>query len=241
MKEIPQHVAIIMDGNGRWAKQHHRPRIFGHRAGQKSSQRAIEFAAQQGVKTLTLFVFGQENWQRPEAEVSALLSILLNSFDEYVPKLQQQGIKLTFIGARDNLSAKLKAAIVAAEEKTASGKTMHLQVAFSYSGRWDIVQASKKIAAAVASGELHQDSIDQELFSKYLSTANVADPDLLIRTGSARRISNFMLWQLSYSECYFSDVFWPDFNDEDFAAALTFYQQQERRFGKTSEQIKEHG
>lgn len=239
MQNMPQHVAIIMDGNGRWAKKRHRPRIFGHRAGQKASRQAIEYAARCNIKTLTLFAFGQENWRRPAEEVSGLLSILLNSFDEYIPQLLQQNIKLTFIGDRQRLSQKLQNAIGAAEAKTASGNHMHLQVAFNYSGRWDIIQASKKIAASVLAGEISDTKIDEALFAEHLSTAGVTEPELLIRTGGVKRLSNFMLWQLSYSEYYFSDIFWPDFSDKDFAAALNFYQQQERRFGRTSEQLEE--
>lgn len=236
---IPPHVAIIMDGNGRWARSRCQPRLMGHRAGRKVVRQLIQWAVHSEIKILTLFAFGQENWRRPEREVKTLMQILIESFDLFLQELHDNSIRLSFIGDRDTLSERIVKKIVDAEQATAHYQRLHLVIAFNYSGRWDITQASQQLARKVAAGELSCDALDESTLAKHLVTADLPDPDLLIRTGGAQRFSNFLLWQLSYAECYFLDIFWPDFDQQHWQQALAFYAAQERRFGMTSEQVKD--
>jgi undecaprenyl diphosphate synthase len=226
-----------MDGNGRWAKRRFLPRIEGHRQGAKAVRRAVEFCRRRGVGILTLYAFSTENWQRPKGEVSGLMELLSRYLDSELDELHQNGIRLTTIGAIDRLPTDLTQKIQAAKERTAGNGEMILNVALSYGGRQDILQAAVKIAKAVDSGELREDAINEEVFARFLGSSGLPDPDLLIRTGGEIRISNFLLWQCAYSELFFSPVLWPDFDDEVFLEAINAYQSRQRRFGKTSEQV----
>ncbi len=229
---IPRHVAIIMDGNGRWAAQHGRPRFSGHRAGVKSARQIIELCAEAHVETLTLFAFSSENWHRPVEEVNALMRLFIEVLQREVSALHENGIRLRFIGARENLPTILQKRITDAENKTSANTGMTLLLAVSFGGRWDIVQATKRIAAKVSAGELEVQDIDEAVISRHLSLAVHDDPDLLIRTGGEKRVSNFLLWDLAYTEIHFTDTLWPNFNDKDLASAFEFFGQRQRRFGR---------
>jgi len=235
----PQHVAIIMDGNGRWARANGKPRHFGHRAGVKATHNIVELAAERGVKTLTLFAFSSENWSRPIEEVSNLMGLFLEVLKKEVVTLNTKGIRIRFIGAREQLSGRLRKMLIAAEEQTAGNSRMDLIVAVAYGGRWDIVHATQELAKQVEAGELEAADITEADLSAHMSLAGLSSPDLLIRTGGERRISNFLLWNMAYSELYFTDTLWPDFAAPDFDKALEFYARRERRFGKTGEQVAE--
>lgn len=232
------HVAIIMDGNGRWAKRRLLPRHAGHRAGVRAARRAVEASVELGVRTLTLFAFSSENWNRPEAEVRKLMALFVESLNKQVPELHEQGVRLRIIGDRSSLSPELKEQISASESMTAKNQRLDLVVAVSYGGRWDIVEAAKRIAADVASGQIETDQIDESLLGATLQTAAIPDPDLFIRTGGERRISNFLIWDLAYTELYFTDLLWPDFGPKEFETALASFTGRERRFGLTTEQLK---
>jgi undecaprenyl diphosphate synthase len=232
---MPRHVAIIMDGNGRWASRRGRPRFAGHRAGVKSARQVVESCAQAGVETLTLFAFSSENWQRPAEEVNALMRLFIEVLQREVSALHENGIRLQFIGARENLPEILQKRIEAAEVKTAANTRMTLILAVSFGGRWDIVQASRQIAAKVRMGEMEVDDIDERSFARHTSLAAYDDPDLLIRTGGEKRVSNFLLWDLAYSEIYFTDTLWPNFGNDDLEAALEFFSQRQRRFGRVGD------
>jgi len=231
-RSIPRHVAIIMDGNGRWASQHGRPRFAGHRAGVKTARQIVEACAQAQVETLTLFAFSSENWQRPVEEVNALMRLFIEVLQREVSALHENGIRLRFIGARENLPTILQKRIEDAENKTAANTRMTLLLAVSFGGRWDIVQATRRIAMKVRAGELDVEDIDETVMSRHLSLAVYDDPDLLIRTGGEKRVSNFLLWDLAYTEIHFSDTLWPNFGDQDLAAAFEFFGQRQRRFGQ---------
>jgi len=233
---IPRHIAVIMDGNGRWAAQHGRPRFAGHRAGVKSARQIVEACAEAQVETLTLFAFSSENWQRPVEEVNALMRLFIEVLQREVSALHENGICLRFIGARDNLPTILQKRIDDAENKTAANTRMTLVLAVSYGGRWDIVQATRRIAAKVSAGELEEQDIDEAVISRHLSLAAYENPDLLIRTGGEKRVSNFLLWDLAYTEIHFTDTLWPDYNDQDLAAAFEFFSQRQRRFGRLNGQ-----
>ena len=234
---VPQHVAIIMDGNGRWAKQKGHMRIFGHKQGVKSVRAAIESAAEVGVKYLTLYAFSTENWTRPEQEVNALMELLVDTIESELPTLMKNNIKLATIGDLGKLPKKCQAQLKKTKVKTAENKGLTLVLALSYSGRWDIIEAVKRIATDVKEGELSPENINDGILDKALSTSCFPNPDLLVRTSGEQRISNFLLWELAYSELYFTPVLWPDFTKDDFYKAIVEYQGRERRFGKTSEQI----
>ncbi|KHF26157.1 undecaprenyl pyrophosphate synthetase [Solemya velum gill symbiont] len=234
---MPRHVAIIMDGNGRWARQQGKPRQAGHKAGAESVRAVIEESVTAGIEVLTLFAFSSENWSRPEKEVSFLMDLFLRALTREVKLLQEQGIRFRVIGNRSNLSSKLVDTIVAAEKRTAGNSGMVLQLAVSYGGRWDIVQAAQKTARLVADGQLSADDIDENSFSQQLSFSDLPEVDLFIRTGGELRISNFILWQAAYAEFYFSDTLWPDFSADSLRLALNDYANRERRFGRTSEQL----
>jgi len=231
-RSIPRHVAVIMDGNGRWASQNGLPRFAGHRAGVKTARQIVEACAQAQVETLTLFAFSSENWQRPVEEVNALMRLFIEVLQREVSALHENGIRLRFIGARENLPTILQKRIDDAENKTAANTRMTLLLAVSFGGRWDIVQAARRIALKVRAGELDVEDIDEAVFSRHLSLAVYNDPDLLIRTGGEKRVSNFLLWDLAYTEIHFSDTLWPNFGDNDLAAAFEFFSQRQRRFGQ---------
>ena len=229
-----------MDGNGRWAKQRHRPRTFGHRAGQKAVRATIEFCLRHGIAALTLFAFSSENWQRPKTEVGALLDLFLKALDREVDELHGHGVAIAFIGDLSAFAPTLRGRMRKATEKTRSNDKLVLNIAVNYGGRWDITQAARMVAAAVQRGELAADAIDERRFGEFLSLANVPPPDLFIRTGGEKRISNFLLWQLAYSELYFSDVLWPDFDATCLQSALDDFGRRERRFGLIGEQARLH-
>jgi undecaprenyl diphosphate synthase len=234
---LPGHIAIIMDGNGRWASAHGQPRHAGHRAGVKATRNIVEAVAQRGIKTLTLFAFSSENWNRPSEEVSSLMSLFIEVLKREVDSLGKNGIRIRFIGAREQLSKRLQKMLLAAEEKTAANDRMDLVLAVAYGGRWDITQAARKIAAEIQSGSMTPADITEEELASRLSLAGLSSPDLLIRTGGERRISNFLLWDMAYSEFYFTDTLWPQFGDSDLDEALAFYGRRQRRFGRTGDQV----
>ncbi len=237
MDRVPSHVAIIMDGNGRWAEQRGSHRIFGHQNGVNAVRASVEAAGEIGVKYLTLYAFSTENWNRPKAEVDALMELLVTTIHGEVDELLKKNVRLSVIGDLDSLPQSARENIVSAMKKTEANTGLNLILALSYSSRWEIVNAVKSIVADVSAGKVAEADIDPELFSKYLCTAGIPDPELLIRTSGEERLSNFLLWQVAYSEFYFSDVLWPDFNKEVFYNAILEYQKRERRFGKTSQQV----
>ncbi len=236
-QRIPQHVAIIMDGNGRWAKQKGHMRIFGHRNGVKAVRAAIEAGAELGVKYLTMYAFSTENWTRPQHEVNALMELLVSTIEDELPTLMKNGIRLETIGNIAQLPEKCQKQLEKTKTKTAANDRLTLVLALSYSSRWDIIEAVKKVAQSVEQGSLRSDEIDETVLNKALSTAKYPHPDLLIRSSGEQRISNFLMWEIAYSELYFTPVLWPDFTKDDFYRAIVDYQGRERRFGKTSEQI----
>jgi undecaprenyl diphosphate synthase len=234
---VPHHLAIIMDGNGRWARQRALPRASGHKAGIKPVRATVEYCAQRGVGQLTLFAFSSENWKRPAEEVRGLMRLFLDALDREVDELDGNGIRLAFIGDRSKLSPVLDEATRKAEERTARNSRMQLTIAVAYGGRWDIVQAARKLGHEIAIGALDPNAIDEARFAGALETAKLPPVDLLIRTGGERRISNFLIWDSAYSELYFSDVLWPAFDTAELDRALVFYAQRQRRFGRTGEQV----
>ncbi|MEO6694849.1 MAG: isoprenyl transferase [Ignavibacteria bacterium] len=235
--EIPGHVAIIMDGNGRWAKSKGLSRVFGHNEGVNSARDIVEAAGQLGVKYLTLFTFSTENWKRPEDEVTLLMKLLIRSIRDETERLNQNDVRLIATGNMNNLPGSVLKELQGAIEITKNNKLMTLNLALSYSGRWDIINAVKSILKEQIESKLDLESINDETFSKYLVTGDIPDPDLMIRTGGEFRISNFLLWQLAYSEIYFEENFWPDFKRTQFYNAITEFQKRERRFGLISEQL----
>jgi undecaprenyl diphosphate synthase len=238
---IPQHIAIIMDGNGRWAQQRHMPRTYGHKKGVDATRKSIAFFARAGVKHLTLFAFSSENWNRPQEEVSTLMSLFVSSLKKNTDELNSNGIRIRFIGDRSAFSDKLKAQIQASETLTANNTQMTLNVAANYGGQWDILQAVQQIAKQVEERQLAASEITAEALAERLSLADSPDPDLFIRTGGETRISNFLLWQLAYSELFFTDVLWPDFSEQEMQRALDTYSGRQRRFGKTGDQLTSAG
>lgn len=236
---VPKHIAIIMDGNGRWAKANGKARHAGHRAGVKSTRAVVEAAAQRGVEALTLFAFSSENWNRPYEEVSNLMSLFLEVLQREVDSLHKNGIQVRFIGARQELSERLQRKLKNAEDKTANNTGMKLVLAVAYGGRWDITQAARKVAARVEAGELRAADISEAAIASEMSLADICAPDLLIRTGGERRISNFLLWDMAYSELYFADTLWPEFEAQDLDRAIEFFASRERRFGQTGDQVAE--
>ncbi|MGX2967171.1 polyprenyl diphosphate synthase [Ursidibacter sp. B-7004-1] len=228
---MPQHVAIIMDGNGRWAKQQGKLRIFGHQNGVKAVRSAVNFAAKHQIKVLTLYAFSSENWNRPEAEVSALMTLFMKALDSEVKKLHQNNIRLKIIGDKSRFSESLQKRIEQSEQLTSQNTGLILNIAANYGGYWDIVNATKQLATEVKQGILTVEQITPERFQQALVTEDQPQVDLLIRTSGEQRISNFLLWQIAYAELFFSPVLWPDFNEEHFAKAISVYQQRDRRFG----------
>ena len=234
---LPQHVAIIMDGNGRWAKGKGKLRVFGHHNGVLSVRDVVEGAGELGVKYLTLYTFSSENWNRPKFEVTAIMELLISTINKEIRKLMDNNVRLNAIGDIETLPKKCIDELRNAMEKTAGNTGLVLTLALSYSSRREIVQATKAIAEKVERGELKASDITEELFAKHLHTSNLPDPELLIRTSGEYRISNYLLWQIAYAELYFTDKLWPDFRREDLFEAILDYQKRERRFGLTSEQI----
>jgi len=235
--EIPKHVAIIMDGNGRWAKSKGLSRVFGHNEGVNSARDIVEASGQLGIKYLTLFTFSTENWKRPHAEVTLLMKLLIRSIRDETERLNQNDVRLVATGNLDNLPSRVLKELQDAMEITKNNKLMTLNLALSYSGRWDILNAVKKILKEQIESKIDLESINDKTFSKYLVTGNIPDPDLMIRTGGEFRISNFLLWQLAYSEIYIEDNFWPEFKRAQFYKAISEYQKRERRFGLITEQL----
>ena len=226
-----------MDGNGRWARKRALPRHTGHRAGVKSVRGIVENSARHGVEYLTLFAFSSENWRRPDEEVGMLMSLFLEALRREVAELHRNNVRLRFIGERERLDAKLNEKISNAEALTAENTGLRLQVAVAYGGRWDIVEAARKVALRVASGDMTADAIDEAALAAELQLGGAPDPDLLIRTGGEQRISNFLLWNLAYAELWFTEVLWPDFGEAEFEAALDYFSRRQRRYGHTGEQL----
>ena len=236
-ERLPQHIAIIMDGNGRWAKERGKQRLFGHQSAIQSVREVSEASAEIGMKYLTLYAFSTENWNRPFAEVTGLMSLLATTIRNEVSTMNKNSIKLNAIGDLSSLPKSNYDQLMQALDDTSHNTRMVLTLALSYSGRWDLIQASQRMAQDVKAGKLMPEAIDDSTISSYLSTANMPDPELLIRTSGEERISNFLLWQLAYSELYFTPKYWPDFRKADLYEAILNYQHRERRFGKTSEQV----
>ena len=234
---IPRHVAIIMDGNGRWAKAKGLPRTAGHQEGVETVKKITEEAVRLGVKYLTLYTFSTENWNRPEAEVQALMSLLVAAIHRETPDLMKNNVRLMAIGNLDRLPADAYATLQNCIAQTSANTGVTLILALSYSARWEITEAVKRLAREAVEKKINPDDITEAVVSDYLTTKGIPDPDLLIRTGGEQRVSNFLLWQLSYAEFFFTDVYWPDFREEELYGAILYYQRRERRFGKTSEQL----
>ncbi|HBX45932.1 isoprenyl transferase [Limibacterium fermenti] len=235
---IPEHITIIMDGNGRWAKARGLERVEGHKQGITALREVVEAASKVSVKYLTVYAFSTENWDRPSEEVDALMELIVYAVAKETPSLIENGVRVASIGDLSRLPVKTRQSLQDCMDKTAPGNGLTLVLALSYSSRWELTEAARAIARDVKNGLLSQESITEKQLSRYLTTYTLPDPDLLIRTGGEKRISNFLLWQLAYSELYFTDTFWPDFGEEELYAAIFDYQQRERRFGKTSEQVK---
>ena len=235
MKRIPQHIAIIMDGNGRWATERNKPRSYGHQAGVDTVHRITSECTRLGVKYLTLYTFSTENWNRPSDEIAALMGLVLTSLEDEI--FMKNNVRFQVIGDIDRLPAAVAGKLRETIEHTANNDTMTMVVALSYSARWELTEATKQIAAKVQKGELSIDDIDENAINNSLCTSFMPDPDLLIRTGGEFRISNYLLWQLAYSELYFCDTYWPDFSEADLHKAIADYQGRQRRFGKTERQV----
>jgi undecaprenyl diphosphate synthase len=236
--EIPTHIAIIMDGNGRWAKKRGLPRVAGHRKGVETVREIVEACAEIGIKYLTLYTFSTENWKRPKDEVSTLMRLLLKSLKDRLDELNKNNIKLTCIGNIESLPRQVQKQLFEDIERTKNNKRMTLNLALSYSGRWELLEAIKDVARKVSSGKIAPDEISEKTISDSLDTKNIPDPDLVIRTSGEFRVSNFLLWQIAYSEFVIMDIFWPDFSKQHLYEAIEKFQKRERRFGKVSEQLK---
>lgn len=237
MARMPQHIAVIMDGNGRWAKLHGKERLYGHYNGVESVRAVITASVQLGLKYLTLYTFSTENWNRPKAEVDGLMELLVDNIVKETPTFHEKNIRFTTIGDNSLLPEKALRKLEECIADTASNTGMTLVLALSYSSRWEITNAVRKIATKVKNGELNVEDIDDQVVSDNLTTAGIPDPELLIRTSGELRLSNYLLWQMAYTELYFTDTLWPDFREESFYEAIIDYQKRERRFGKTSEQL----
>lgn len=233
----PRHVAIIMDGNGRWAKAKGKDRSFGHQEGVVSVRKIMDAVTQLGLKYLTLYTFSTENWNRPEEEVQALMSLLVSAIHRETPDMMKKNVRLTAIGDLSRLREDAYNTLQECIDTTSANTGTTLVLALSYSSRWEITRAARQLAQEVLEQKINPNDITEAMVSDHLTTKNIPDPDLLIRTGGEKRISNFLLWQLSYAEFFFTDVFWPDFREEELYEAILYYQQRERRFGKTSEQL----
>lgn len=230
-----QHVAMVMDGNGRWATQRNLPRVEGHRQGLQVVKKMIEVCCQKGIQTLSLFAFSHENWSRPDDEVNFLMNLFISALEHEISELIEKGIRLRFLGSQEGLSDDLILKMHQAEQKTKELKNLNLNIALNYSGKWDILNAAKKCLEA----QISPQDLDLNVFEQYLSTQGCPEPDLMIRTSGEKRISNFFLWQLAYTELYFSEALWPDFNQYHLQEAIDFFENRERRFGKTSQQLRD--
>ncbi|MCO6490381.1 MAG: isoprenyl transferase [Phaeodactylibacter sp.] len=237
IEKLPRHIAIIMDGNGRWAKQHGKPRVFGHRNGVTAVRETTEAAAELGVEYLTLYAFSTENWNRPKLEVSALMRLLVETLHKEINTLNKNDIRLQAIGDISKLPPSTYKALLEGIENTKDNKRMTLVLALNYSAKWEIMEASRRLARQVQAGTLNPEDIDEETFAGALNTSGMPDPELLIRTSGETRLSNFLLWQIAYAELYFTPLFWPDFRKEHLFSAIIDFQKRERRFGKISEQV----
>ena len=235
--KAPRHLAIIMDGNGRWASRRLLPRFAGHKAGVETVKDVVRACAEKGIEVLTLFAFSSENWRRPQEEVGLLMGLFISALEQQVKKLHENNIRLRIIGDRTAFSRTLQERIEEAESLTASNSGLNLVIAANYGGRWDITQAARTVATRVQEGELEAPHITPELIQSLLSLSDLPEPDLFIRTGGEKRVSNFLLWQLAYTELYFTDVLWPDFDRQAFEGALASYATRQRRFGRTAEQV----
>ena len=236
---LPRHIAIIMDGNGRWARARLLPRYVGHREGVKSVRRAVEACLDKNIKVLTLFAFSSENWRRPGEEVSLIMDLFVGALKKEVVALNRNGVRLRFIGDRTAFSDNLCALIAAAEEETRGNSDLDLVIAANYGGQWDITRAVQMLAGRLATGELQPQDITPEVLAAEICMSDLPPPDLFIRTGGEQRISNFLLWQLAYTELYFTDVLWPAFNERELDSALSWYANRQRRFGRTGEQVEQ--
>ncbi|MFV2059555.1 MAG: isoprenyl transferase [Gammaproteobacteria bacterium] len=235
--EFPKHIAIIMDGNGRWAKKRFLPRVAGHKSGVKVVRNIVQYCARNSIKALTIFAFSSENWKRPKKEVNSLMELFFTSLEHEVKSLNENNIRMQFIGDRSVFSDKLKEKIISSESLTQSNSGLVLSIAANYGGRWDITNAVNKIVADIAIGVLEKDAITEECITQYMSLNSLPEPDLFIRTGGEERISNFLLWQLAYTELYFTETLWPDFNEIEIQNAIQNYMKRQRRFGHTGEQV----
>ena len=234
---LPRHVAVIMDGNGRWAQRRSKPRYAGHKAGVAPVRMVVEQAAELELDYLTLFAFSSENWRRPREEVSRLMGLFFDVLKKEIDELHRNNVRIRFVGQLETLSDRLRARMDAAVDRTAGNTGLNLIIAVAYGGRWDITQAARAIARRVEAGEVRAADVDEDLVAESLALSGLPDPDLLIRTGGEQRISNFLLWNLAYSELYFCDCLWPDFGEAEFRAALDYYARRQRRFGKTPKQL----
>ena len=232
----PRHIAVIMDGNGRWARRRYMPRTEGHRAGVRAARRIVQACGERGIGALTLFAFSSENWKRPESEVGVLMDLFLRALRGEVDRLRDNGVRLRFVGDRGGFSEALQQEMATAEAATAGNDRLQLAIAIGYGGRWDIVQAARGLAEEVAAGRLAPGDIDEAAFAGRLSLADLPEPDLFIRTGGEHRISNYLLWQLAYTELWFTDVLWPDFDEATLDEAIAYYRGRQRRFGRIAEQ-----
>lgn len=237
--QVPRHVAIIMDGNGRWAERRHMPRFAGHKAGVDAVRRVVEVAGKRGIEVLTLFAFSSENWRRPEKEVGLLMDLFMVALEREVKRLNKNNVRLRIIGNIEGFSEKLQQRIHKAQALTADNTGLILVVAANYGGRWDIAQAAKQLAQLVEAGELRAEDIDTEQLNSCMCLNDLPEPDLFIRSGGEMRISNFLLWQLAYCEMYFTDILWPDFNEGVIDDALESFSKRQRRFGRTGKQVEE--
>ena len=240
LSRLPRHIAIIMDGNGRWARQRFLPRYAGHKAGVESVRQVVETCGEQGIEILTLFAFSSENWQRPEREVSFLMDLFINALQQEILKLHRNRVCLSIIGEREKLSERLQQQINKAEELTRNNTGLRLVIAANYGGKWDILQATRRLMAQAQSGEINPAELTAARFESELSLGKLPPPDFFIRTGGERRLSNFLLWHLAYAELYFTDILWPDFNRQAFLDALADFSSRQRRFGRTGEQVEQN-
>jgi undecaprenyl diphosphate synthase len=238
-QRLPRHVAIIMDGNGRWANARNLPRYLGHREGVKAVRRVVEACINRNIETLTLFAFSSENWRRPRQEVGLLMDLFVRTLKKEVSRLDRNGVRMRFIGDRGAFDERLQSLMDSAESRTAGNHNLNLVIAVNYGGRWDVTQAARRLAQRVERGELSADDIDGELMAGELCIADLPEPDLFIRTGGEQRISNYLIWQLAYTELYFTDLLWPDFNADTLQQALTFFAGRQRRFGRTGDQVEQ--
>ena len=238
--ELPNHIVIVMDGNGRWAKKRLMPRTAGHAAGVKATRKVVENCVAKGIGALTIFAFSSENWKRPEQEVTSLMELFVTTLQSEVKSLHEQNVRIRFIGDCSAFSEKLQNKINHATDLTLSNTGLQLNIAVNYGGRWDVAQSCKAVAEKIERGELSANDVDAELVNQHVCLSGLPDPDLFIRTGGEKRISNFLIWQLAYTELYFTDVLWPDFDKEELSEALSWFSSIQRRFGKTGEQIEKN-